>query len=113
MPSAASAATLASHPSDADIQRILRLLESREQDFDSLRQMQLEWMQFQTTLSRLIHLIDGNGRPPVAERILILEEHARRLDAVSQQIESVKFRLIGLLLGVALSLVAALFSVIR
>lgn len=100
-------------PTHPDIHRILRLLESREADFDSLRQLQLEWLQFQTTLHRLIHLIDGNGHPPIAERILILEEHARRLDAVTQQIDAVKLRLIGLLLGVTLSLVAALFSLTR
>lgn len=100
-------------PAHPDLQRILRLLESRESDFDSLRRLQVEWLQFQTTLHRLVHLIDGNGRPPIAERILILEEHTRRLDSVSQQIETVKLRLIGLLIGVTLSLVAALFSLTR
>ena len=102
---------------DVDVQKTLRsivhLLRSRESDFDSLRQLQIEWLQFQTTLGRLIHLIDGNGHPPIAERILILEEQMRRLEQVSQQIDSVKHRLIGLLISVTLSLIAALFSLIR
>lgn len=92
---------------------IHRLLTAHEEDFASLRQMQREWLQFQTTLDRLIHLIDGNGRPPVSERILVLEEQARRWTQMDAQIETVKFRLIGLLIGVTLSLLAALFTLLR
>lgn len=92
---------------------IHRLLSGHEEDFASLRQMQREWLQFQSTLSRLVHLIDGNGRPPVAERILVLEEQARRWSQMDEQMETVKFRLIGLLIGVTLSLLAALFTLLR
>jgi hypothetical protein len=92
---------------------IHRLLSAHDEDFASLRQMQREWLQFQSTLSRLVHLIDGNGRPPVSERILVLEEQARRWSQMDEQMETVKFRLIGLLIGVTLSLLAALFTLLR
>lgn len=92
---------------------ITRLLEAREADFDSLRQMQLEWLQFQTTLNRLVHLMDGNGRPPVADRILLVEESVRRLELLAQQFDALKARLIALLLGVTLSLIAAIYSALR
>lgn len=95
------------------LQHIADLLASRDEDFDSLRQMQLEWLQFQSTLDRLIHLIDGNGRPPIAERLLLLEEQTRRLNQVGEQIETVKFRLIGLLVGLTISLLATLFTLLR
>jgi hypothetical protein len=105
------------HRTNNDLQRTLhamsRLLESHQQDFESLRTMQAEWAHFQSTLHRLIHLIDGNGRPPVSERLLVLEEHSRRTSQVCEQIEHVKLKLIGLLVGVAISLVAALFSFVR
>lgn len=96
-----------------ELQSIHRLLAAHHQDLAALRQLQREWLQFQSTLTRLVHLIDGNGRPPIAERILILEEHARRWDRVDAQIDGVKFRLIGLLIGVTLSLIAVVFSLIR
>lgn len=95
------------------LERISDLLAAREEDFDSLRQMQLEWLQFQSTLERLIHLIDGNGRPPIAERLLLLEEQSRRLASLGDQIETVKFRLIGLLVGLTISLLATLFTLTR
>ncbi|MCA9053857.1 MAG: hypothetical protein KDA75_08470 [Planctomycetaceae bacterium] len=95
------------------LQNIADLLTAREEDFDALRQLQLEWLQFQTTLDRLVHLIDGNGHPPIAERILLLEEQARRLNQVGEQIEAVKFRLIGLLVGLTISLIATLFTLLR
>jgi hypothetical protein len=95
------------------LQNIAELLAARDDDFDSLREMQLEWLQFQTTLERLIHLIDGNGHPPIAERILLLEEQSRRLRQLGDQIETVKFRLIGLLVGLTISLIATLFTFLR
>ncbi len=95
------------------LQNIADLLAAREEDFDSLRQMQLEWLQFQSTLDRLIGLIDGNGHPPIAERLLLLEEQTRRLNQVGEQIEAVKLRLIGLLIGLTLSLAATLFALLR
>jgi hypothetical protein len=95
------------------LEHITDLLDAREEDFDSLRQMQLEWLQFQTTLDRLIRLIDGNGHPPIAERLLLLEEQTRRLNQLGDQIDTVKFRLIGLLVGLTISLLATLFSLAR
>ena len=95
------------------LDHIAALLAAREEDFDSLRQMQLEWAQFQSTLDRLAHLIDGNGHPPVTERIVLLEEHARHLQQLSDQIDAVKLRLIGLLVGLTISLIATLFSLLR
>ncbi|MEZ6065174.1 MAG: hypothetical protein R3B90_05590 [Planctomycetaceae bacterium] len=95
------------------LQSIATLLQCREEDFDTLRQMHLEWLQFQSTLTRLVHMIDGNGRPPLAERIVLLEQHTHRLEQLISQIDEVKFRLIGLLIGVVLSLVAALFACLR
>lgn len=92
---------------------LTRLLEAREEDFDSLRQMQLEWLQFQTTLNRLVHLMDGNGRPPVADRILLVEESVRRLELVAEQFDAIKSRLIALLLGVTMSLIAAVYGALR
>ncbi|MFV0445875.1 MAG: hypothetical protein ACK5Q5_20040 [Planctomycetaceae bacterium] len=95
------------------LHQISELLASHEDDFDSLRQMQLEWLQFQSTLERLIQLIDGHGHPPISERILLLEEQSRRLTLVGDQIETVKFRLIGLLVGLTISLIATLFTLLR
>jgi hypothetical protein len=45
--------------------------------------------------------------------MLLLEEHARRLNQVGEQIETVKFRLIGLLVGLTISLIATLFTLLR
>jgi hypothetical protein len=95
------------------LEEIVELLAAREEDFDSLREMQLEWLQFQTTLERLIHLVDGNGRAPISERLLLLEEQTRRLNQMSEQIDAVKLRLIALLVGLTISLVAALFALVR
>jgi hypothetical protein len=92
------------------LRAIAELLKTREEDFESLRQMQLEWLQFQTTLDRLIHLVDGNGRPPISERLLLLEESSRRVDVMSSQMHDMKLRVIGLLVGVVVSLFAALVS---
>lgn len=92
---------------------VSNLLESHQRDFESLRSMQAEWTRFQSTLHRLIHLVDGNGRPPVSERLLVLEEQCRRTSLACEQLDHMKLKLIGLLVGVIISLVAALFSFVR
>ncbi len=113
MPNPSQPTSKKSSDIDESLAVITSLLRERQHDFNALRQMHAEWVHFQSTLKRLVRLVDGNGRPPVTERLLILEEQSRRLALLCTELDAVKLRLIGLLLGMTLSLVAALFAATR